>query len=463
MSSAYFSQGMHSYNNSLFGRLTGPYSTWKGSGEYSYPVAITSGNIRPLTNKDPTNNAFQKFGLPRPLKWQFRKGTTTEPLVTIVNPNQPDQYIQVNRESRSSKIHSLIGQTIDQPGRFSVKHNPIDETNESLQLNKDCSTCHGIGIVTSYSPEPFLTNNPEPVSCSQQLCCNEENKALNRVIYASTYLKKNYYTTHQQYRENRCQTYEQKAFNFYSGPEVPAVYAQLIKNNPSLASKIKNSKPGDPFSYLNMYVANCYPNTDPSVTSQVGFVTQLFQIINSANAFTVQDIENYSGQTFNTLAEFNQFLQYISGNKTLAINIFNGFINNPNYVGALTGPNNPRGCKLVVYKPSNPQFAVQGGVSSSTRILKLTVDTISTNLSSIKKLKGAGAVVNSIGGKPYTPFIYKNKAETCKPGVYIKNGNPKTCFKNADDYMYKALSKLGNIGGSIGGTQVSEVGMSRAR
>jgi len=462
MSTAVFGQGMESYNNTTFAPFTAPYNSWKGSGPYSYPVSITSGNVRPLTNNDPTNNAPQKFGLPRPLKWQYRKGTTSQPLVTIVNPNQPNQYIQVNRESRSSKNSSLIGQTIDQPGRFSVKHNPKDETDERTQLNKDCETCHGIGLVTSFSPEPFLTNNPEPVSCSPQLCCNEENKALNRVVYASTNLKKNYFNTHAQYMANRCQTYEQKAFNFNSGPELPHYYAEIIAKNPKLAAKIRNSKPGDPFSYLNMYVANCYPNTDPSVTSQAGFVLQLFQIINSANAFTAQDIANYSSKKFNSLAEFNTFLQTIQGNKTLATNIFNGFINNPNYVGTLTGPNNPRGCKAVVYKPSNPQFAVQGGVSSSTRILKLTVDTISTNLASLRKLKGAGAV-NNYGGQPFVPFVYKAKVPGCSKGVYTKNGNPKTCFGSAqDDYMYKAFSKLGNIGGSINGTQVSQVGMGGA-
>jgi hypothetical protein len=397
MSSAVFGLGMHSYNNSApFAPFSAPYVTWKGTGPYSYPAAITSGNIRPLTNRDITNNAPQKFGLPRPLKWQYRKGTTSQPLVTIVNPNQPNQYIQVNREVRSSVGASLIGQTIDQPGRFSVKHNPKDEINEIDQLNKDCTTCHGIGLVTSFSPEPFLTNNPEPVSCSPQLCCNEERKALKRVIYANTNLKKNYYNTHAQYMANRCQTYEQKAFNFYSGPVIPQVYAQIAATNPALAAKIIAAKPGSPLSYLNMYVANCYPDTDP-------------------------------------------------------------------LAGTLNGPNNPKGCKLVVYKPSNPQFAVEGGVSSSTRTLKLTVDTISTNLSSLRKLKGAGAV-NNYGGQPFVPFVYKAKVPPCNPAVYTKNGNPKTCVRNrALDYMYKAISKLGNVGGNINGTQVSQVGMSGSR
>jgi len=463
MSSASFPQGMNSYNNNApFAPFSAPYRSWKGIGKYSYPVAITSGNIRPLTNRDPTNNAFQKFGLPRPLKWQYRKGTTTQSRVTIMNPDLPNQYIEVSRESKSSKSSSLIGQTIDQPGRYMVKHNPIDEVDGKEQLNLNCENCQGIGLVASFSPEPYLTNNPEPCVTNPVLCCNQENKALNRVIYASTNLKKNYYNTHQQYRENRCQTYQQKAFNFYSGPALPAYYAELIKTNPELAAKMKASKPGDPLSYLNMYVANCYPNTDPSVTSQLGLVNQLFQIMNNGNVFMPSDISNFYADSIMTLADFNKFIQTIDGNLTLANTIFYNFINNPNYVGVLTGPNNPRGCKLVVYKPSNPQFAAEGGVSSSTRTLKLTVDTIGSNIASIRRLKGAGAVINN-GGQPYVPFVYKSKVAPCNKGVYIKNGNPKTCFRSsADDHVYKALSKLGNIGGSINGTQVSNVGMSGA-
>jgi len=45
----------------------------------------------------------------------------------------------------------------------------------------------------------------------------------------------------------------------------------------------------------------------------------------------------------------------------------------------LTGPSNQTGCQLTVYKPSNYQYAVQGAVDSSTRNLKLAVDTVTTN------------------------------------------------------------------------------------
>jgi hypothetical protein len=58
----------------------------------------------------------------------------------------------------------------------------------------------------------------------------------------------------------------------------------------------------------------------------------------------------------------------------------------------------PSRCSLVAYKPSNPQFATQGGVSSSTRTLKLTVTEIEKNMASYRNSNG---------------FINKNKFVAC--------------------------------------------------
>jgi hypothetical protein len=105
-----------------------------------------------------------------------------------------------------------------------------------------------------------------------------------------------------------------------------------------------------------------------------------------------------------------------SGNAEQANQVFKNIILNP-YLGvSLNGPSNPRGCKLVVYKPSNPQFAVQGGVSSSTRTLKLGLTTIEKNVYQNYVLKGSGfhSVYANGGGQPYTPLIYKTKTNRRK-------------------------------------------------
>jgi len=346
MSSATYPLGMKTYNNHVF---TGGYKTWKGTGIYSNPTAITAGNIPPLTNKDYFNNTVYKHGSARPLKWSYRKGTTVSNISRIiVDPNDSTQFIEVpqERESRSSKSSSLIGQTIDRPGQYSIKQNTVTELNEREQMNVDCRTCHGIGLVATYYPSANLTENPLPVSVSPLFCCNDQRKALRLVRPASTNISKKYFTTHNEYLYNRCQTYEQRSFNFYTGSEAvdPAIGAL--------------AKPGSPLSLSNFYVAQCYPNTD--------------------------------------------------------------------YEPSL------KGCKRVIYKPSNPQFAVQGGVESSARTLKLAVTTAEKYVAQSRRYNNATVLANT-GGQLFTPFIYKSKVPKCNPAYYTFNGNPRTCSKNTND------------------------------
>jgi hypothetical protein len=442
MATAFYPQGMHSYNNSLTAPLTAPYRTWKGTGLYSNPVGITAGNIRPLTNNDLTNIAVYRQGSARPLKWQFRKQTLTQTPYTIINPNNPKQYITVpqNRATKSAaglenKTGGLIGQLMDRPGGYSVKQNKIDEVNESLKADLDCKTCTGISVVTDYYPEYYLTNNPLPVCTNQQNCCNEPRKALLRVRPASTNLKKNYFTTLQQYRENRCKTYEQKAFNFKTENDY-LTDAALLKNNPNITAKmIAAAKPGSPLTLLNTYVGNCYPNTGLSTYSQVELVAMSFQILNNNGMFSNDDITNFYNLKIATLQQFVWFISTLKSGKTIqAAYLFKNFITNP-YIGmSLSGPSNPNACKLAVYKPNNPQFAVQGAVSSSARTLKLTVATIRTAVSDTRA--GSNNIILNFGKPGNVPYIYKSKVQKCTPalplifrglGVHSPLYNPKTC------------------------------------
>jgi len=409
-----------SYNNTTNGPLgTAVYKTWKGTTPYNYPIANTSGNIRPLTNNDPTNNAIQKHGLPRPMKWQYRKGTNPKTIISL-DPTDPSKY---NRESKGS--FATIGQLIDRPGQFSVKQN--SNTNVTSQAE-----CTGVSIVANYAPEPFLTNNPEQISTNAPFCCNEERKAKRRVLPANTNLPKQYFTSIEQYHKNRCQTFEQRAFNF----DTSSIYGNNSQN--------KHQE--------RLYVANCYPDT--SENSQNELTQKLFGILMAANVFSPTDIQLFQQKSPGTIPDLYAFLQTIDGNRELATTIYKNFINNP-YVGIPSaGSGSSRGCKQVYYKPSNPQFAAEGGVSSSTRILKLTVDTISSNVSSLRRLRGSNP--NNKNGQPDVPFIYKNKvAPTCQANTYFRNLNMKKCSYQPENIMYKAFSKMGNVGGS---TQITNVG-----
>lgn len=427
MSSAFYPLGMKTYNNHV---PQGGYKTWKGRGLYSNPVGITSGNLRPLTNKDPTNDAPSKFGLPRPIK-QYRRGTSIP--VPFPNPessNFPAElnyYYYSNRQVKSSVRDNMVSQLLDTPGRFIVKNNEPNTTNiYNNALIDDCKTCNGIGIVSGWYPINNLTEKPQPNVTNPLLCCNQQRKAIQRVLPASTLLKKNYYTTTYQYLFNRCQTYDQRAFNFVRGNVDPNLY-----NNPLVtAAELELSKPGDPLSYGNLYVANCNPNSEITTAANYVVIERIASILISENIITQEEYEPYSSLNTFTILSFIQFLKTLPNKSKvdLALVIATRILTDP-YNGALiNGPTNPKGCSVVQYKPNNPQFAKQGAVSSSTRILKLNVTTIEKNAASIQKNRNP----NLYGELPETSYIYKNKAPVCNPAVYARNGNPRICNKSTN-------------------------------
>jgi len=427
------------YNNTHSAPFSYNFEPNKANGKYSYPVGIVSGNMAPITNKDYNNDIFYKPGSTRPQKWQYRR-QTAQKRVIVVDPNNPNNYIEEvngnNRISNSQATSSLISNLIDKPGAYSVKLNTENEVNNIQQLENECSNCDGIAVIVDFKPETYLTNNPDERTTNKGFCCNNEAKAKKMVIYANTNLKNNYFNTLQQYRQNRCLTYDQRAFNFQS--------KIITSTNPNVtAEELKYAKPGSPLALSNMYIANCYPNAGQP--SQYDLVNQLFQLINNdpRDLFSQEDIDIYYSLQLQTLFEFNNFLSTIN-NANITSQMFLTFINNPLIISQLSSNN--KNCKTVVYKPSNYIFACEGGVDSSLRTQKLTVDTIGKNLASINPLRGASNNVSNIGGQPFVPFIYKNKTEKCSPvlPVFFRNVNykNKTCYNN-DIIFWKEVMKNG--------------------
>ena len=106
-----------------------------------------------------------------------------------------------------------------------------------------------------------------------------------------------------------------------------------------------------------------------------------------------------------------------------------------------SGPMNPVGCQITTYKPNNYQYAKQGAVSSSTRILKLNVNTISTNAASINNYNNTGpqlVTANQIyaGDDNNQQNLLKNKVPMCNapwPLNFSQSGqfqNKKFCRYN---------------------------------
>lgn len=405
MSSAFYPLGMNTYNNRL---PQGGYKSWKGKGINSFPVGITPGNVRPFTNKDYLNYFPTGFGLPRPIK-HYRIGRGFNYPVYIAE----DKEIIINREVRSSTGGNLVKQLIDDPGSYNVFENQLEELSNEILLDKECAKCKGIGIVANYKPNiSYLTNNPEPNTENPILCCNEEKKALKRVIYASTNLKKNYYTTHSQYMQNRCKLYEQRVFNFIV-PNVGTNYAY---------------KPGSPESLLNIYLANCQCNAEIYEATENALASKIILGLYDNQYITNEEknTEILSGNGKLTIDAVYNYIQTLNEPfKNEANQYFNAFVNNPYWGIPITGPVAKKSCNIVEYKPNNYKFGKQGAVSSSTHMLKLNVNTIEKNAATFKKDINYNPPIyfNSSNN----PFILKSKVETCKSGYYHKNGNPKTC------------------------------------
>lgn len=193
-----------------------PYQSWKASGFFGNFIGKTPANIRPFTNKDYTNTATTGFGLPRPLK-HYRLGRS----VRIVN----------------SATGQTIRQTMDTPGGYISQAEP---------------TCLGATIELNLAPNPSLTETPQEFSQTATFCCNAEKNAYKRVLPTSSNVKdpsinaniqSTYYSTLTQYRDNRCQTYNQRAFNFFPpGATLPFTeyYAKCSPSNKNCSVVVYN-------------------------------------------------------------------------------------------------------------------------------------------------------------------------------------------------------------------------------
>jgi hypothetical protein len=159
---------------------------------------------------------------------------------------------------------------------------------------------------------------------------------------------------------------------------------------------------------------------------------------------TQSEVTSFNETGINSIQGFFNWIQGLpESQRASALVVFEVFINNPYSGMPPSGPTNPTGCQLTVYKPNNYQYAKQGAVSSSTRLLKLNVDTISTNAASIQNYNNTGpqlVTANELyaGNVNDTSNLLKNKAPTCNTPWPLnmsqsgKHQNKKFChFQNS--------------------------------
>lgn len=472
-----------------------PYVPWKGTGVFSNPVGVTATHIRPLTNNDSGNIFPTGFGLPRPLK-QYRKGTVIPihfdsiPKPATTNTVEDIEKLliayNVNRAVKSSIGSSLgggnggtglISQMIDMPGSFIVKDNSNDSTkivltngtfslgntivedNNGVNIDTECNNCNGVGIVSDWMPINNLTEKPQQNVTNPLLCCNQQRKARQRVLPTNTNVKKNYYQSTYMYLYNRCQTFKQRQFNFISGP-IDKKLEQLFMAYPFVTAKIiEYSKPGDPLSIINLYVAQCNPNFTIEKGVEIGVINSLSHSLLETGFITKEEYDTLIGASPLSVQTFITSLQNILTKEqyNIVIDYLYQLAANPYNGSVVSGSSNPKGCSQVYYKPNNPQYAKQGAVSSSTRILKLNVDTINTVAYKQRKLKSGNpsniATAIQYGFNPNTPYIYKDKVPQCQSQTYTGNPvffqgqhqNKLICKTNTNGSEYNNYNSVNNF------------------
>jgi len=192
------------------------------------PQGVIPGSIRPLYNKDYSNNTLYKHGSTRPLHTVWRQGNN------IAN----------QRFTNSSISHTGIRHTLDAPSFFITTTSP----HSTPHINPP--TTDGIPLCVSYMiPNYNLTNNPQPESCSQTFCCNQEKKARRMSLPANTIKKNNYFTNTNQYLYKRNKTFSQNSFHYLIKP--------TDITHPSNTDNLQNNyKPGGPISTIDNYTYN---------------------------------------------------------------------------------------------------------------------------------------------------------------------------------------------------------------
>ena len=286
-------------------------------------------------------------------------------------------------------------------GKFNKvgKHNPIyinqsAEDNYQPNSNWSCENC------PNYQCPPFNDDSsPESCTTGNKKCiniCDPPTKAKKRVrtssrINSENLCEKPYYMSHRALMRARQKTFKQNSFKYTN----------------------KKYSVGDIVEYNTLSTSNNGGSAVYNIGKITNVDTEEYTIEDRGTPPSISTVSKERIRPISNGAYSQGFRTYTNNKKTNC-------------------KNEPVGCnKDIYYKPNNVQFAQQGGVSSSSRLLRLKLNTINNNANSVKTAYGKGAAsALAYSGRPETPFITKQKFNA---GGYIKKS----------DYKYYTVSEAG--------------------
>lgn len=82
----------------------------------------------------------------------------------------------------------------------------------------------------------------------------------------------------------------------------------------------------------------------------------------------------------------------------------------------------------TIYKPNNANYAVQGAVDSSTRMMRLKQQAMNKNGASFNSAYGMAAANAGKYSTVSSPYFIKSKVNVCNPATYYRYGHKTLCF-----------------------------------
>ena len=405
-----------------------------------------------------TNTSVANTLLPNPVTRQYRREIASTPTRDPTNCNQRVS-VRIDELNRPGGSLVLPLNTLT-PGIPGVVDPLIP--NDTTHLSIACETCNN-------NADNCLTSS----SNASNVCFTDETNARRRCRSAGMVKRQYkvannndnaYFTDSKQYLTSRNRLFSQNQYNYLrTGSSVTVPGTPLALNNTYSANglshckqyTISNVQGNNQFGLVNLSgttITLTIPDGSYTIETFNAAVQQ--QMVQNKIYYTKNGIYYFLIQfTYDTLQGrvILQFSTYDSG-YVKGDNVGNGvsyvsvaFLNNglPEALGFLygttltsptkTAPNVPLllpNYVSVIYKPSNPRFAQQGGVSSSTYAARIKWETVNTAAAATGQPNFGQEVANELAyGTPFVGYTIKDKIgfPNTKAPVIKPSGEVRCC------------------------------------
>lgn len=222
---------------------------------------------------------------------------------------------------------------------------------------------------------------------------------------------------------------------------------KLIGKNENGDNKILNSK--------NLDANKCLiydPTRGTNINNTINIVKSKGNVINASGMSNIKSgvasiskkyYQHYSkylysrGKTYDQKLTFTKIpnIEYFNNNEPIypvkpqVSSEYDLTLDSSYYQGISVLPDVPNTCDLVIYKPNNSQFSIQGAVDSSSRLTRLKYNTITKNNSSYYRELNQNIKYSS-------DPVFFSKDKYTVPKIFNLHHNKRTCKENCTYFPF---------------------------